>query len=256
MCLIAFAWQTDARYQLVLAANRDEFRARPTSRAGFWPNYPELLGGRDLSGGGTWLAVTRAGRFSALTNIRNPALPRTGKHSRGELVVDACLARARPADKSEYGGYNLLIGDAPHHSLQIDGNHPAQQPAVLAAGFYGLSNGTLDEPWPKTGAARRMLAPALALTLADPLELADTLLDQLHSVEVFADRLLPDTGIGLERERALSPLFIDLPEYGTRTSTVLLIEHSGMVHMVERSYDAAAPDTITHQFEIEPAVRP
>ena len=140
MCLIAVAWQADARYQLVLAANRDEFRARPSTRLAWWPDHPELLGGRDETGGGTWLAVSRQGRFAALTNIRNPLLPRTGKRSRGELVVDACLASSPAVDKSQYGGYNLLIGDVAHQALQIDGNHAGQQPKALAAGLYGLSN--------------------------------------------------------------------------------------------------------------------
>lgn len=256
MCLIALAWQADARYQLVLAANRDEFRARPSTRLGWWPDHPDLLGGRDETGGGTWLAVSRRGRFAALTNIRNPLLPRTGKRSRGELVVDACLARPHAADKSEYGGYNLLIGDVAQNTLQSDGNHQGQHSVALAAGRYGLSNGTLNEPWPKTCAAQGMLAEVLAMQLREPLDLAANLLDRLSSVDVFPDGLLPDTGVGLDRERALSPLFIDLQEYGTRTSSVLLIEHSGMVHMFERSYDQEPPDTMALQFEIEPRARP
>jgi uncharacterized protein with NRDE domain len=252
VCLIAIAWQADARYQLVLAANRDEFRARPTRRVAFWPDHPGLLGGRDETGGGTWLAVSRQGRFAALTNIRNPALPRTGKRSRGELVVDACLATPPGADKNEYGGYNLVIGDVANKTLRIDGNHEGQHPKALAAGLYGLSNGTLNEPWPKTSAVQGMLAQVLKMQLPDPGDVAASLLDQLHSVDVFPDHLLPDTGIGLNRERALSALFIDLPEYGTRTSSVLLIEHSGMVHMFERSYDSPPPDTVAVQFQIEP----
>ncbi len=256
MCLIALAWQADARYQLVLAANRDEFRARPSTRLGWWKDHPELLAGRDDSGGGTWLAVSRSGRFAALTNLRDPSRPRTGRHSRGELVVDACLKIARPADKNQYGGYNLLSGDLAERLLCIDGNHPEQQPKALGPGIYGLSNATLDAPWPKTCAAQQMMADALAHNHVDPAALAATLLLELQRSDVFADRLLPDTGIGLERERALSPLFIDLPDYGTRTSSVLLVEHTGIAHMFERSYDSEVPDTLGFQFQIEGLARP
>jgi uncharacterized protein with NRDE domain len=251
VCLIAFAWQADARYQLVLAANRDEFRARPSTPLGWWRDHPEILAGRDDTGGGTWLAVTRFGRFAALTNIRNPALPRIGRRSRGELVVEACLNHPPPADKSAYGGYNLLIGDVASGSLTIDGNHAGQQPQALAAGIYGLSNATLDAPWPKTSAAKEIMQAVLQQDYTDASGLAYSLLSELHRVDVFSDALLPDTGIGLERERALSPLFIDLPEYGTRTSSVLLIERSGVVHMFERSFDGEVPDAHGLQFEIE-----
>jgi uncharacterized protein with NRDE domain len=249
MCLMMFAWQQHERYALILGANRDEFRARPAAAARWWPDQPQILAGRDLAASGTWLGITRDGQFAALTNIRNPAAMPSGGHSRGELVVNA-LTGKQSAEKSAYAGYNLIYGTPARGSLWVDGNRPGQSPRALSAGLHGLSNAALDDPWPKTIAAKEGLSDLLLRAL-EPGSLAGGLLELLGSRHVYADAELPDTGIGLQRERALSPLFIDLKDYGTRCSTVLLIEHDGTVYFTERSVDTGT--TVSFSYLITPA---
>ena len=253
MCLITFAWQCHERFALVLGANRDEILARPASAAGWWRDRPEILAGRDLAAGGTWLGVTRQGRFAALTNIRNPAAAQLGCRTRGELVVQA-LTGDPAGNKSAYAGYNLVYGEPAGGRLLIDGNRADQQAVALLPGRYGLSNGGLDEPWPKTMHAKTGLAALLTDmpgSAATAKALTDAVLELLDSKSSYPDADLPDTGIGLVRERALSPLFIDLPDYGTRCSTVVLIEHSGTTHFTERSFEGGLTSTVSYTFSVE-----
>jgi uncharacterized protein with NRDE domain len=238
MCLIALAWQAHPDYPLIVMANRDEFHRRPAAPARFWPEAPSLLAGRDLSAGGTWLGVTRQGRFAALTNYRDPAAP-PGERSRGLLVSQFLMGHERAisyaatvaAEGRHYGGFNLLLGD--REALVIVSNR-GTAPARLAPGIHGLSNHLLDTPWPKVAKARA----GLQTRLAEPN--ADTLLALLGDQAVAADADLPETGIGLAMERMLSPLFIHSPQYGTRASTVLLMGHE-RVSFSEQTFDQDGP---------------
>jgi uncharacterized protein with NRDE domain len=254
MCLIAFAFDADARYRLVLAANRDEFKARPSAPADWWPDEPGLFAGRDLQAGGTWLGITRAGRVAALTNIRDPRLPRTAPHSRGELVVNTLFDRPR-APGNSYAGFNLLSGDMLQGNMWIDGNRREQTMRALRGGIYGLSNGALDDPWPKTLTATSALTARLAAPRSTPETLAIALLDMLADRAIFADESLPQTGVELDLERSLSPLFIDMPGYGTRASSVVLVEYSGMCHFFERSYDSTPFHDVHVSFQLEGPMR-
>ena len=163
MCLLIFAHQLSADYPLMVAANRDEFYARPTAPAAFWPEYPGLLAGRDLEQGGTWMGVTREGRFAAVTNYRDPDVAMPAPRSRGELPLDYLAGSTTPASYlaelakrgGEYAGFNLLVGD--RDSLWYFANSGGQAPRALSPGLYGLSNARLDTPWPKVERGKAML---------------------------------------------------------------------------------------------------
>jgi uncharacterized protein with NRDE domain len=237
MCLIVLAHEAHPAYPLVVAANRDELHARPTAPAGWWEDAPEVLAGRDLRAGGTWMGVTRGGRFAAVTNFREWP-PEAGRRSRGELVAGflrsemdpEAYAREVEREGARYGGFNLLLGDG--GSLAYLSNR-APGVRMLEPGVYALSNHLLDTPWPKALRARRAMQDALAAAGGDGWD--------AHLWEMLADRVaaadhhLPDTGTGAERERLLSPPFISAGEYGTRASTVLTIAAGGEVRFVERS---------------------
>lgn len=200
--------------ELLVAANRDEFYARETAPAQWWDEPCRWLGGRDLAGGGTWLGVTPSGRFAAVTNFRDPNGHRGGL-SRGRLVLDALCGE--PDLRGDYSDYNLLWGD--RHGLRYASNRGPG--ARLEAGVHGLSNALLDTPWPK------VVRGVQSLPHADPFEV---LLDR-----VPAESGLPDTGVGPELERALSPAYIETPHYGTRSSTVVRFSREGEVKFEERS---------------------
>ncbi|MEW6281621.1 MAG: NRDE family protein [Candidatus Eremiobacterota bacterium] len=222
MCLLLLAFQVHPAYPVVLAANRDEYYERPTAPADWWADRPDVLGGRDLVSGGTWLAVTRSGRFAAVTNYRDPARP-PGTESRGNLVPGALTGNVPDGD---YSGYNLLSGDRDHldYATNVNGRR-----CGLPPGVYGLSNGLLDSPWPKVRLGKQRLAGRLQL---DP----ESLLDVLSDSAPAPDSELPDTGVGLEAERALSPIFVRTPTYGTRCSSVLRIDRKGWVDFLERTF--------------------
>lgn len=217
MCLLAFLWQPGTELYLQVWANRDEFLARPAAPTAFWDAHPQVLAGRDLQGGGSWLGVTRQGRFAALTNFRDPAL-RPGTRSRGELVGDFLTSTQTPtvmaqqvaARGGDYGGFNLLLGDT--ESLWVVGHGEA--PQAITPGWHGLSNARLDTPWPKLS---HLVAQARQLARPDP----ERALALLADVTPAADAELPDTGVGLVMERLLSPICIRTPAYGTRNSTWL-----------------------------------
>lgn len=234
MCLIVFAWRPDQSQPLILAANRDEFYARPTLPLAQWEESPHIYAGRDLEAGGTWLGVSADGRFAALTNIRDPGKP-LGRRSRGELVahflsgtlnIDEYL-REVSGRSSEYGGFNLLVGD--RHSLHFL-NATNAKPRQLEAGIYGVSNAGLDTPWPKLVKAKA----ALTEHLSNPEP--EALFGFLADAESAADAELPNTGVGLATEKLLSSVFIASPNYGTRASTVLIVNADGSRQLVERSF--------------------
>lgn len=236
MCLIAFAWRNHPRYSLVVAANRDEFHSRATAPAGFWSDAPGVLAGRDLERGGTWMGVSRAGRFAALSNYRDLERADPSKPSRGKLVADYLRGTESAADyaarvesvKAYYPGFNLLLGDG--LSLYYVSNRgPGAVP--VAEGVHAVSNGLLDEDWPKVVRARTGLG---ALRDADRLYI-DNLLDLLGDTREAPLEALPETGVGEAMERFLSPVFIRGESYGTRASTVLLIDAAG-VEFAERRF--------------------
>lgn len=237
MCLIALSWRSHPRYVLALAANRDEFHARATAPAEFWPEAPHVLAGRDLEAGGTWLGITRTGRVAALSNYRDGE-PRPGPRSRGELVRDFLLGTAAPrayardvdAGGGAYGGFNLLIGEI-GTALYYVNNRGAPVQALTRA-VHGVSNGHLDAPWPKV----RRLCAALEALPAERAAAEAGLFHALADRTRAPDAQLPDTGVGIERERRLSPAFIADPVYGTRASTVILVGVDGRVSFTERRF--------------------
>jgi uncharacterized protein with NRDE domain len=234
MCLILFAWQAHPRYPLVLAANRDEFHQRPTAPADFWPDAPGLLAGRDLQGGGTWLGLARNGRFAAVTNFREPVAPEVPlERSRGELVRDYLAGAAPPVEHARgvqaaggrYRGFNLLFG-TPRALLHASNRqHEAQE---VSAGCHGLSNHLLDTEWPKVRAGRERLR---ALLDADRVE-ADALLALLTDRSATPGTMPLDLGDDAVRRQLMNHYFIVSPLYGTRSSTVLLIDARGQAEFV------------------------
>jgi uncharacterized protein with NRDE domain len=235
MCLILIACAAHPDFPLVIAANRDEYYRRPTATAAFWPDHGHVLGGRDLECMGTWLGVTRDGRFAALTNYRNALARKPEAPSRGRLVSDFLLSDLDPrayldeikTKAARYNGFNLLAGDL-DGVYCLSSNGPTLQ--QLTPGVHGLSNHLLDTPWPKVVRGKQHLQRALVRGPD-----AEALLDLLRDRELAPERELPDTGIGVERERMLSPLLIVSPEYGTRASTALLFGRDGSVSFTERT---------------------
>lgn len=234
MCLMAFAWQTGG-HPLILLGNRDEFHARPTRAAGFWSHegLPDLLAGKDLEAGGTWLGVTRQGRFAALTNIRAPGA-RQGPQSRGALALDYLAGDQDPLSylqqlqsrRDQFAGFNLLIGDL---NQLWHFNSQSNQLHALPPGIYGLSNASLDSDWPKVRQLRENLTTHLDAG-------ANLLLDLLGDAHVYADAELPQTGVSLEWERLLSATFISAKDYGTRASSLLKLDRQGGIIFVERRF--------------------
>jgi uncharacterized protein with NRDE domain len=234
MCLILVAWQAHPDYPLVVAANRDEFFARPAAGAGFWGDAPKILAGRDLEAGGTWLGMTRNGRFAALTNYRDPSQHRQNALSRGRLVADFLTgamsidAYLDGLDPAACNGFNLLLGDG---QRLVAYSNVAQERHELAPGVYGLSNALLDTPWPKVGAGKAALAAALA-ALPDETALFRLLRDERR----HPDESLPATGVSLEWERLLSAAFVRGSGYGTRCSTVVKLGSDRTVSFDEQTW--------------------
>ncbi|WP_416145098.1 NRDE family protein [Planococcus koreensis] len=252
MCLINFQLNDHPKYKLVLAANRDEFYLRPTESAHFWKDEPQLLAGRDLMQMGTWLGVTKTGRVAALTNFRDPSAPEADKISRGSIVrhflstdMDArlFLENLIPED---YAGFNILAGDGSQFFYY---NNLEAKATEVEPGIHGLSNHFLDTPWPKVVKGSMHLERCLS----DNEDVhIDDLFDILQDAEEAIDGDLPDTGIGSELERKLSPMFIKTPDYGTRSSTVLLIGHDGHVVFAERVYTSGnLQEDNRFEFDIE-----
>ena len=253
MCLILFAHRVHPAYALVVAANRDEWFQRPTAPAAFWRDAPEVLAGRDLEQQGTWLGVTRRGRFAALTNYRDPGSNRPDAPSRGAVVSAFLRSQVPPMQYLErlreeavrYNGFSLLAGDP--DALGYFSNREGEI-RELSPGLYGLSNSLLDVAWPKVEIGKSRLAAALA---AGPD--AEALLALLDDTGPASDRHLPSTGVSLEWERRLSSLRIVADGYGTRSSTALLVGADGEVSFVERSFDRTGAETgiVRERFRVE-----
>lgn len=239
MCLIAFAWNAHPDFRLVVGANRDEWHDRPAAPAAWWNDHSDILAGRDLKAGGTWMGVTRCGRFAAVTNFRDPADRKSTARSRGELVTaflgsDATPEKFLSATKQhshEYNSFNLIVGDAT--SLACFSSMRGEV-ETLAPGVYALSNHTLNEPWPKVKAAKSALEAALQAEMPEEARQM-AIFDFLSDTNPAPDNALPDTGVGIEWERILSPALIVTPKYGTRASTVLSITQSGGIAFAEHS---------------------
>jgi uncharacterized protein with NRDE domain len=273
MCLAVIALDAHPRYRIVIAANRDEFHARPAAPAHWWTSG--MLAGQDLIGGGAWFGVSRSGRWALVTNFRE-GIPRDpGAPSRGELVTGALLDSSPPLlcaaaiarDGTRYHGFNLLVGEItnlPHSSSQ--GGRDTREPSpddrstaayvsnrasgaiALSAGIHGLSNHLLETPWPKLVRSKARLADALDGEELDSAAVFALLADR----EPADDAILPMTGVSRERERMLSSAFIVSPDYGTRCSTVFTLAQDGSAHFVERSFDAAGDMTgeTAHAFTV------
>lgn len=241
MCVAVFAWKIRSDYPLVFAGNRDELHARPAAAAGFWKDAPQVLGGRDLEAGGTWLGVTAAGRFAMVTNYREGPNPHSGPRSRGELTADFLRGTTTPRDyladvrlrADQYAPFSLIVGDA--DTLWYFSNRDARAPFEVPPGIHGLSNHWLDTPWPKVTLSKSRLETLLATGMPTTEELQKLLADRTEAPA----NALPDTGIGAERERQISPVFVVNPVYGTRCSTAVVRARNGGLYFVERRFDAA-----------------
>ncbi len=256
MCLLVIGIHCHACYKLVLAANRDEYYDRPTGQACFWEEAPSLLAGRDLRAGGTWLGVTKKGRIAAITNFRDPASHKEGAPSRGELVSGFLKGRESPLDYLErvdkrreaYNGFNLVLGEGERLFWY---SNRGEGPRRLGPGIYGVSNHLLDTSWPKVERGKEALARLLA---SKERPSAEAFFGMLQDRTIPPDRLLPETGIGLEWERVLSPLFIKSPYYGTRSSTVILVDQEDRVAFEERTFNGNPdePRCVRYEFRLDP----
>lgn len=251
MCLLVFAWQSHSDFPLIFAGNRDELHARPSAGAGFWEDTPQILAGRDLQAGGTWLGVTTQGRFAVVTNYRDGLNPVSGRRSRGELTREFLQGEATPEEYAhdvqhhgdDYAGFSLLIGN--HDALWYVSNRGAAAQPV-APGIHGLSNHLLDTPWPKVARTTARL---------------QLLVEQQHIpgsalLRLLADRTpaaadeLPDTGIGVERERIVSAPFVVDQRYGTRCSTLIRLT-ADSIYFTERRFDRQGAAEETRHFRVE-----
>lgn len=240
MCVIFASYLQNQRFPLIIAANRDEFFERPTSPAGFWDDYPQIYAGRDLVANGTWLGITKSGRFAAVTNYRDPKQPK-GVRSRGDLVADFLKSDVSTAEyltevaarKDDYTGFGFLAGEisARVQEFFYYSNH-IDAPQELAPGIYGLSNALLETPWPKVKIGKAAFEKMITGNELNKKGIFDLLQDKSQADE--AD--LPDTGVGREIETYLSPIFVETPIYGTRCSTVVTIDAEFKAELEERVF--------------------
>jgi uncharacterized protein with NRDE domain len=251
MCLIVLAFETHPLYRLILAANRDEFFARPSASAGFWEDDPRILAGRDLKDGGTWLGLTRGGRIAALTNYRDPGSEKRDAPSRGRLVKGFLQGKISveeyhlflSREGGSFNGFNLIFGDT-RQLLWYSNRHESQQ--KLSPGIHGLSNHILDTPWPKVARSKNALAGIVEGGGEIPIE---SLFALLADRSLPPDEELPDTGVGIELERLLSPVFISSPTYGTRSSTIMLVDRENSITFVERTFNGRPEEPVDTRWQ-------
>lgn len=252
MCLILFSYKTHPNYKLVIAANRDEFYKRPTSSADFWKDHKNVLAGRDLEAGGTWMGINKNGALALLTNYRDLSNLKKNAPSRGKLVSDFLVAYPHPKKYLEsmdlisgrYNGFNILLGnpdDIWYYS------NVGKRIYMLGSGIYGLSNSLLDTPWPKVEKGKRKLNDILNKPSIEPEDLFSALFDD----ELAADDQLPDTGVGLDKERMLSSMFIKSPSYGTVCSTVLMVDQFDGVIYSEKTYNTSTFESEVRTFDFK-----
>ena len=240
MCLILFALNNHPKYKMILAANRDEFHSRPTLKAGFWEEQNDILSGIDDLSKGTWLGISKQGRFIAITNYRSPNSEIKAPKSRGNISRNFLLGKSSvhtfvtnlQAERHRYSGFNILLSDNKLNSMYHYSNI-SNQLTMVPNGYHGLSNHLLDTDWPKVTYGKRALRSSIISGPIHPKKLIEMLKN-----ETFADdKELPDTGISFELEKKLSPVFISMKDYGTRCSTVLLVDNHNMLSFVEVSYN-------------------
>jgi uncharacterized protein with NRDE domain len=250
MCLILIAFQSSADFPLLVAGNRDEFHARPAHAAEWWADDRDVLGGRDLQAGGTWLGLHRSGRFAAVTNFRDAAPSRGDKRSRGHLVSEFLRSRAAPLEYlrsiegQHYAGFNLLVSDGQSLASLSNRDGAARE---LAAGVYGLSNATLDTPWEKIVRSKRALNALLSADAVNETSLFRLLADRdkAPAHEVTSEHLPFATA------HAITAPFIVLPEYGTRCSTVVMADRHGRWTLAERRFNPAGAKTGESRFSFD-----
>ena len=242
MCLIFLSYKQNKEYPLIVLANRDEFYNRPTQPADYWHENLNILGGKDLEGGGTWMGITKNGFMAMLTNYRDVANLKPNAPTRGKLVSDYLHGEFKTKEYllalsqtgSQYNGYNLIAG-----SFDDPWYYSNYQPKVvrLGSGLYGLSNGLLNSNWPKVETGKSMLSPLLAKSNLNKQELFNT----MTSKNIAEDKKLPSTGLTLEKERLLSPMFIETEGYGTRCTTLITVNKNGQVEFTERQFENGKP---------------
>lgn len=236
MCLILFGYKMSKEFPLVLAANRDEFYRRPTAAMHFWEDFPDILAGKDLEQGGTWFGIHRSGAFAALTNYRNPAALKQNAPSRGGIIIDFLNSNKSPEcfihdfgpKAGEYNGFNLIFGNMDDLFWFTNLTNRIER---IKPGIHGLSNRFLNTSWPKVESGKTALKKIMGGSIS-----ADHLLSLLNDRSRPDDDKLPETGIGLEWERILSPLFIESDNYGTRSSTVIRVDRKRNMKITERTY--------------------
>jgi len=237
MCILFLAYRIHPDYPLILAANRDEIYARPTKSAHFWENDENILAGKDLKQGGTWLGITKSGRFAALTNYRNPNENQKNKQSRGHIVRNFLMSQLSPYDyllalqkeRNRYPGFNVIVGDLEKICYYSNVENNIKE---VPSGIHGLSNHLLNTPWPKVEKGKQKLQLLFDSNNVTP----DALFQLLEDKEKAPDDQLPNTGVPLAIEKQLSPIFIEMDGYGTRSSTVILIDKHGIVSFWERTF--------------------
>ena len=250
MCLIVLSLDQHPEFPLVLAANRDEFHARPSKEAHWWPDKPDILGGRDLQAGGTWLALHRNGRFATVTNYRDAKPPSPKLRSRGHLVTDFLESQLAPSayldtvDEHEYAGFNLIVGEArrlAYLSNREDGSRD------LGTGIYGLSNALLDGPWHKVESSKRKFS-----TLLESGDVNETSLMRLMNDRGKAPVSEIETGrVDFKTAHAITAPFIVLPNYGTRCTTVVMVDNDGRWRITERRFDSAGQKTDESRYSFQ-----
>jgi len=247
MCLIAFSYKTHPKYKLILAANRDEFYERPTRVAKFWvdENQPNILAGKDLKAKGTWMGISKTGKWGALTNYRDPSNIRESAPTRGTLVLDFLKSGQTPeaylenlkSNSEQFNGFNILVyegNELLHYSNESD------EITELKPGIHGVSNALLNTSWPKLHNAKNELD---RITSSENFE-KEELFSLLKNPERAPDNQLPSTGIPYEWEKAISSIFIKTDNYGTRCSTLLMIDYEGNAEFIERRYDTDSGEVV------------
>lgn len=254
MCLILFGIETHPDFPFILAANRDEFYTRPTRAMAFWSERPDLLAGKDLEAGGTWMGVNRQGRFAALTNYRDFSELKSNAPSRGDLVLRILESRMAIPDifeaidqtAAQYNGFNLIAGQGGNVFWYSNRKRTVVR---IKPGIHGVSNHLLDTPWPKIVTGKARFQSIVAKDLRDD----DAMFGLLSDATRPKDNDLPDTGVGIEWERILSPLFIRSATYGTRSSTLMRIDKTGKIRIIERTFGPdPSQDVHDHRFTLTP----
>lgn len=247
MCTIIFSWKNHKNHDLILASNRDEFYNRPTEPAHFWDNDQKIFAGRDMTAGGTWIGISKKKRFAALTNYRDLDKISPSAPSRGQLTSDYILGSMSPKEyliqlknnDSIYNPFNLLAGD--QNELWYY-NNIDQSTTQLQPGLYGLSNGLLDDAWPKVIEGKKTFEPVFDQEVID----AKEVLHLLENEALAPDEALPTTGVPYDVEKRLSALFIKLNgNYGTRSSTVILSNSKETTYIEKTHPHEGQPEKLT-----------